>query len=636
MARRKQSETLEDTLARIFEKSAASQASWFLLPGGGRLFDAGEEAETLYLLRAGRLGVFRKDEGRETQFLGVVTPGEPVGEMSMIAGTPHTSTVVALRDSEILALPRDAFFDAARRHPEVMTELARLMIRRVRAPSSSKELSEPTVFGFIGLSDRPIRPFVDLVEAEIAALGFSVKVVDSRALRSATEWFSAVEQTHDYVLYTAEKTEAAWSRLCARQVDRLMLVGRLAEKPPADSWWAAEALEEHRLVDLVLLRRPSQDMPSGTGPWLDATDPARWFHCRGGHRADASRIARIITGCSVGLVLSGGGARAFAHIGAIQALREIKAPVDFIGGASMGSMVGAGIAIGWSQEEMDQRMRKAFVETNPLDDIAFPMLAMTRGRKVDARLEEHFGDLRLEDLPTPYFAVSSNLTTGSYQLHKRGLVREALRASISLPGILPPVVMDGCVLVDGAVMRSYPADIMRAWHSGTVVGVDVTRARGIDPKTLENPPSWWGWLVSGQWRQGPPIVSILMRSATITHAGELAVGRSATDLLVIPKPDGVDLRDWKAYEPAVSTGYHAMTEALSQLEGPITHLRRRELTYQPSEPLIVIDDIPRTDAETAAGSSPPAVADTAASVARDKRPERRSGARRRKADRETA
>lgn len=629
MARRKITDTLENTLARIFEKSAASEASWFLLPGGGRLFSAGDEAETLYLLRAGRLGVFRREEGRESQFLGVVTPGEPVGEMAMIAGTAHTSTVVALRDSEILALPRESFFKAARDYPEVMTELARLMIRRARTPAGGGQLSEPAVFGFIGLSDRPVRPFVDLVEAEVAALGFSVKVVDSTALRSAASWFSSVEQSHDFVLYAAEAEEVNWARLCARQVDRLFLVGRLDETPPEASWWDADALEEHRLIDLILIRRPAQDRPTGTAKWLDRLDPSRWFHVRGGYRPDAARIARVITGTSVGLVLSGGGARAFAHIGAVQALKDAKAPFDFFGAASMGATIAAGLAIGWDQEEMDRRMHKAFVDTNPLDDIAFPMFAMTKGKKVDARLEEHFGDVLIEDLPLPYFCVSSNLTTGTYQLHKRGLLRQALRASISLPGILPPVVMDGGVLVDGAVMRSFPADIMRAWHNGTVVGIDVTRARGIDPKILDNVPSIWRMLLTGAWHRGPPIVSIMMRSATITHAGELAQGRAATDLLVIPKPDGVEIRDWKAYDLAVDAGYQAMTEALSHLEGPVTMLRRRRLSYQPDEPIITLDDEPpEIPVGTAAASSRRVVAGKKAPGAADKRRGKTSGQRR--------
>lgn len=622
MARRKTVfDSLENTLARIFEKSAASEASWFLLPGGGRLFTAGDEAETLYLLRAGRLGVFRREEGRESQFLGVVTPGEPVGEMAMIAGTPHTATVVALRDSEILALPRESFFKAAADYPEVMTELAKLMIRRARTPAGGGQLSEPTVFGFVGLSERPVRPFVDLVEAEIAALGFSVKVIDSSALRSAASWFSTVEQTHDFVIYAAEAEEVNWARLCSRQVDRLFLVGRLEEKAPEAPWWDADALEEHRLIDLILIRKPAQDKPSGTAKWLDAIDPARWFHVKGGYRPDAARIARLITGTSVGLVLSGGGARAFAHIGAVQALRDAKAPFDFYGAASMGATIAAGLAMGWNQDEMDRRMHAAFVDTNPLDDITWPILAMTKGKKVDARLEEHFGDVLIEDLPMPFFCVSSNLTTGAYHLHKRGLLRQALRASISLPGILPPVLMDGGVLVDGAVMRSFPADIMRAWHNGTVVGVDVTRARGIDPRSLAHPPSIWRLLFSGSWHRGPPIVSIMMRSATITHAGELAQGRAATDLLVIPQPHGVEIRDWKAYDLAVEAGYQAMTEALSRLEGPVTMLRRRQLSYQPSEPIITLDDeLEETDAETAkASSSHRAAAEKRAAGARDRR-----------------
>src|SRR5688572_19009435 len=129
MRRRPREDRLEKALTELFARDGAP-ASWFVLTGGQRLFSAGEAAETLYLVRSGRLGVFRRDEGQATEFVGVVPAGEPVGEMSLLAGTPHTSTVVALRDSEILALPRSVFLEAARTHPDVMTELARLMIRR--------------------------------------------------------------------------------------------------------------------------------------------------------------------------------------------------------------------------------------------------------------------------------------------------------------------------------------------------------------------------------------------------------------------------------------------------------------------------------------------------------------------------
>ena len=185
---------------------------------------------------------------------------------------------------------------------------------------------------------------------------------------------------------------------------------------------------------------------------MTATGAAGLTHIRRGDPGDLERLVRRLTGRAVGLVLSGGGARAYAHIGVIRALTERGVPIDFIGGASMGGVIAAGLALGWDLEEMDRRIRLAFVDSSPLDDIAFPMLAMTRGGKVARRLEENFGDVQFADLWRPCFCVSSNLTTGMPQVHRRGLVRAALRASISLPGLLPPATQGQNVLVDGAVL----------------------------------------------------------------------------------------------------------------------------------------------------------------------------------------
>eukprot|EP01035_Chromulina_nebulosa_P012878 gene12878-17155_t len=158
--------------------------------------------------------------------------------------------------------------------------------------------------------------------------------------------------------------------------------------------------------------RPASPPPFGREAWLDATNAARLFHVRDGVTADAGRLARVLTGRSVGLVLSGGGARAYAHIGAIKALRERGVPIDFVGGASMGAIVAAGVAMGWDEAEMDARIRDAFVDSSPLDDIAFPMIAMTHGEKVRERLRVHFEETQIADLWLPFFCVSSNLTTG--------------------------------------------------------------------------------------------------------------------------------------------------------------------------------------------------------------------------------
>jgi NTE family protein len=568
----------DTALARLFaQEHREGDAAWFSLPGGATLYAPGEAADYLYFLRTGRLGAFRREEGQEPQFLGVIRPGEPAGEMAMIAGAPHSANLVALRDSEVLALPRAAFFEAVERDPDVMIELSRLMIRRARNAGAHASIGDPSVYGFIAVEPgKAIRPIVERIAHAIGVLGYSVTVEGGESLLAPTEWFGAVERQHDFVLYVAEAEETAWKHVVGRQVDRLFRVG-LGDRlpPPVIPSYASGPLQDQRLVDLILLQPAKVTHPKGSGEWLDATQAARLFHVRENGMADVQRLARVLTGQSVGLVLSGGGARAYAHVGAIQALRERGVPIDFVGGASMGAVVAAGLAMGWDDGEMETRIRKAFVETSPLDDIAFPLVAMTQGLKVKARLDEHFGGIEIADLWLPFFCVSSNLTSGSYHLHRQGVLRDALRASISLPGVLPPVADGNSVLVDGAVMKNFPADVMRAFQLGPIVGVDVTRGRSITAEDVDRPASLWRWLWSGEWRKGPPIVALLMRAATVSTGRDLAASREASDVLITPKLNEIDIRDWKAFEPAVAAGRAAAALALDSLGKPVTELRRR-------------------------------------------------------------
>jgi NTE family protein len=569
----------ESALARLFhQERVLAEAVWFSLPGGATLFLAGDASDQLYFVRAGRLGAFRREQGHEVQFLGVIRPGEPAGEMSLIAGSPHSADVVALRDSEIIAVPRDVFLEACEADTAVMIELARLMMLRSRQAVTRGGVGEPSVFGFISLgASGALRPLVERLATEIIRLGYSVTTIGPEAQAAPTEWFSDVEKTHDFVLYVADAADAGWRLVVARQVDRLFRVGRGDRAPPKREMAldTPSPLQAQRLVDLILLQPPDIDRPQGSEAWLDAAQPARLFHMRRDHEGDLQRVARVLTGQSVGLVLSGGGARAYAHVGAVRALRERGVPIDFVGGVSMGAVIAAGVAMGWDDQEMGRRIREAFVDTSPLADIALPLLAMTHGLQVNDRLAHHFGETQIADLWLPFFCLSSNLTTGAYQMHRHGLLRRGLRASISLPGILPPATDEQNVLVDGAVMKNFPADVMRASQLGPIVGVDVTTGRSITADDVARPASVWRWIWSGQWRRGPPIVSLLMRAATVSTSRDLSAAREATDVLVMPEVSKVEIRDFSAYEPAVAEGYRATIEALDKLDRPVQALRRR-------------------------------------------------------------
>jgi NTE family protein len=570
----------DSALARLFRQPRVqAETAWFSLPGGQTLYAAGDPADQLYVVRTGRLGAFRREPGHEPLFLGVIRPGEPAGEMALIAGSPHTAEVVALRDTELFALPRAAFFEACDADAAVMTELARLMILRTRQAAQHAGMGEPSVFGFVPAGQPgPLRPLVEKIARELGRLGYSATVVGAEGSSAPTEWFSAVERTHDFVLYVAEAAETGWGQSVSRQVDRLFRVGRGDRGPAARAprAYAASALQTQQLVDLILVHPANAARPGGTEAWLDATDPARVFHLRRGHEADLQRIARVLAGQSVGLVLSGGGARAYAHVGAIRALREAQAPIDFVCGVSMGGIIAAGVAMGWDDQEMDERLHAAFVDSSPLADIALPMLAMTRGEMVSARLAEHFGETEISDLWLPYFCLSSNLTTGAYHMHRRGLLRQALRATVSLPGVLPPATMGSDVLVDGAVLKNFPADVMRAAHLGPIVGVDVSGSRSITADDVARPESVWRWIRSGQWRKGPPIVSLLMRAATVSTGPDLAAARAATDVLIQPDTTNFEIRDWANYDPAVAEGYRATIAVLDALGQPVQTVRRRD------------------------------------------------------------
>ena len=548
-----------------------------------KLYAAGDPAEHLYVLRTGRLGAFRRDEGHEPQFLGVIRPGEPAGEMSLIAGARHSADVVALRDSEVVSLPSEAFFDACESDPSVMAELARLMILRTRQEARRGTAGAPSVYAFVPAGQPgPLRPTVERIEHAISELDYTVKTIGVEAVGAPTEWFSEVERTHDFVLYVAEVADKGWQATVSRQVDRLFRVGDGDRAPPRETK-GSSPLQAQQLVDLILLQPADARRPKGSGAWMDATNAARLFHLRRGETADFQRIARVLTGQSVGLVLSGGGARAYAHVGAIRALQEQGVPIDFVGGVSMGAIIGAGLAMGWDNAEMDHRIRDAFVNSSPLSDIALPLLAMTHGLTVNERLLRHFSDTQIADLRLPFFCLSSNLTTGTSQLHRRGLLRRGLRASISLPGVLPPATDGVNVLVDGAVMNNFPTEIMRASQLGPIIGIDVSQSRSITAEDVARPSSVWRWIWSGQWRNGPPIVSLLMRAATISTGADLASARAATDVLVMPDLSKIEIRDWAAYEAAVEAGYLATHEALDKLSDPVTDLRRRPSRQEEAE-----------------------------------------------------
>ena len=557
-------------------KAAEEDTRYFGLPGGWQLFAPGEPSDQIYFVLSGSLGAFRTTPSGKMELVGHIRAGEPVGEMSMIAGEPHEHAVYALRDTELLSLSRHTFMQLVRSDPQILERLTRvIMVRMRQARRKTVRSAEPKVFAMLATS-----PTIDLklrtrvLSDELKAMGMRVAVVGEEAVGMPAAYFDELENRNDIVFLLGTIGDTAWFKMTQRHADRIWLFARADARPsvpllPDDN----SPARQFRLVDLVLIHHADERRETPTLEWKNAADAARAFHWKGLDIEQARRLARTIAGKSVGLVFSGGGARAYAHIGVIKALREASCPIDFVGGASMGAIVAASLASGWDDAEIERRMRKAFVESNPLSDYRLPVVGLVKGHKVDARLKEHFGDSLIEDLELPFFAVSTNLTQGTFQVHTSGLLREALRASISLPGILPPVVSDRQVLVDGAVLNNFPVDVMRETHRGRIIGVDVAVApEALSADDFINPPGFLGWTLRHGFKSPPPIANLLMRAATVSINPNQH--RGLTDILVAPEMKGIELRDWKDYAPAVESGYEAMKQALADLKGPLAQIIR--------------------------------------------------------------
>ncbi len=560
-------------------KNLLAEANWFGLPGGMLLDRDGENDAALFLVITGSLGVFVSDPQGQRRLVAHVPAGETVGEMSLIARDhQHSAQLVALRDTELLRISPDGFEALISRHPKVMMNLMQVLVKRLAATTrSAGDGARPKTFAIVPLQDNlgEAEPIVHRIANALSEMGSRAAVLDQRACDQSAEWFNAFEAAHDVVFYNGDAPDSAWTHQCLRQADRIFLLAR-ADRPLPLRPLDLPAFKERAsgLPELLLLHPPGVRAGLPEHFSLRSGLFESHHHIRAGNSADVQRLARFIAGRAVGLVLAGGGARGFAHIGIIKALMEAQVPFDHLGGTSIGAVIAAGLAHEWSIEELTERMRDVFVTHNPLDDYTLPLIALLRGRKASDMLRANFGDARIEELPKPFFCISSDLTTGRIHEHRGGALWRALRASVALPGILPPVIYHGHLLVDGGVMNNLPVDVMRehAIGAGPIIACDITGEIDLQAREENYGERPWRWFIKNRMRGHPSIVSILMRSGTVGSEAQRRIVREQADYLIEPPMPTIGLRDWKKFEQAIREGYETAVAFIEKNGVPLTHI----------------------------------------------------------------
>lgn len=551
------------------------------IPGGATLFEAGDPGDALYVVSSGCLGVFDPPgpEGN-ARAIAEIPVGDIAGEMSLIGHRRRSHTIAAIRDSEVLRLTRSEFERVCAEHPEALMGLLAKVVERYGAPPRP-DMRPPRTIALLphGL-DTPCAPFAQDLAAALTRLQGGrgrVEVIGPEGMGEPSERFHRAEAESAFVIYRAEPGLTAWTRLCLRQADALLVVA-ISDRPPtgpqlidairAEETFRGGPFRSRR--ELVLVHEDGRRAkPGSTAPWLRGQDYGMHHHVRLGRDNDFNRLARLLLNRSVGVVMAGGGARGFAHIGAVRALREAGIPIDLVGGTSMGAIVAASVAAGWTVEEMQERFRRAFVDRNPLSDYTLPLVSLYSGKRVTRLLRTAFGESDIEDLPKPFFCVSANLTRQNADVHRRGKLWHWLRASVSIPGVMPPVLAAGNVHVDGGVIDNFPVTAMRNIGRGPVIGIDIDTGGGLSAGA-DVVESWSGWEFLRRlfWHRGetlpiPSIVRVLLRSALVGSTSRALVDRTQVDMLVLPPMTDIDLLDWTSFDRAVEAGY---TQAVKALE----------------------------------------------------------------------
>jgi NTE family protein len=553
------------------------ELSLHVLPGGAPLFRQGEPADAVYVVASGCLGVFRheeEDSAEEPILIAEIPPGNIVGEMSLLSHSQRTRSVAALRDSEVWRLARTSFDTLTALHPEVLPALMRNVAMR-NAMGPTKRRRQPRTFAILPTGpDVPSARFAVLLAGALGRIGNQVQMLGPESIDQEPEWFARCEMESSFVLYRADPTATEWTELCLRQADCLVVVRRADNDLPTRVPFEIESAQAravfHRRRELVLLHE-GHDPPAGaTSPLLAGGLYGQHHHVRLDIHSDIDRFARLLTGHAVGVVMAGGGARAFSHIGVVKALHASGVPVDQVGGASMGAIVAAAVASRWSAEELAERFRAAFVDTNPLSDYTLPLISLFAGRRVTRLLRLAFGEKEIEDLVLPFFCVTANLTTSNADIHTVGRLWRWLRASVAIPGVIPPFNEAGEVHVDGGVIDNFPVRAMRRLGRGVTVGVDIDTGGALAAGAgVMEPWSAWQFFRRLIWKRNetlpiPSIVRILLRSALVASAARAAEDRQAADLLIVPPMTQIDLLDWTSFDAAIEVGYRTTMEVLDK------------------------------------------------------------------------
>ncbi|KAF9206031.1 phosphatidylcholine and lysophosphatidylcholine phospholipase [Haplosporangium sp. Z 27] len=523
-------------------------------------------------------------------------------------------------------------------------------------PDSAINNSNLRTIGIIPVSTNvPVNEFADRLKSALISIGSTCTLLNQSTVMNLLgrhafakigklkldNWLNEQEEMSQIVLYLADGgLTSPWTQTCIRQADCILLVGLGDEDPViGDYERLLVSMKSTARKELVLLHANRHCAPGSTAAWLksrvwvhahhhvqmpfkgpamlsetarkktimnlkdhlekfytnirsNSSQKSPAFH---GNRSDFARLARRLTGRTVGLVLGGGGARGISHIGVIRALEEAGIPIDIVGGTSMGAFIGGlyaresdNVAIFGRAKMFAGRMAAKW---RMVADFTYPVTSWTTGHAFNRGIWKCFSDTQIQDFWLSYYCNTTNITFSRMEMHQAGYAWRYIRASMSLSGFLPPLCDNGHMLVDGGYMDNLPVQFMKSLGAHTIFAVDV----GSDDDTTLHTygDSLSGWLVllnrwnpfSNVYRNIPNLADLQSRLAYVSSVKQLEAAKATPGIFYLKPPvQDYGTLEFSRFLEICEVGYEYGKEMIEKWkqEGKLSHILNASETAKSS------------------------------------------------------
>lgn len=538
------------------------------------LIRQGDEPDYLYIIYSGRLIVYKYiDEGQEN-ILATLGQGELIGEMALISHHPRSASIKADRQSFLLRILNSKIDELMKEDHAFLLQLTQILLTRMYNLIHTHKRIEPSkkiikTIAVIGAGDHCITDiFIKEFLSSIAKFNtvFELKY-DALSLFEKIHQLIKLEVNYDFVIFNCNSEISEWSMFAIENADCVLLIGDAGASP------ACNALESYLFNNknlskalakyLVLIHPSATILPKNTTSWLSNREFSSIHHVCFDNAVTLSRLVRTISNKSVSLILSGGGANGYAHIGVIRALSEAGIEIDAIGGVSIGAMIAALYAMGLDDVAITHRLKNSIKKFYKIrfSSIQLPLCSLISPRSFEKIYNELLDDIMIENLWVNYFCLACNLETAQEVIFERGLLKKAVIASSSIPGLTSPAFINHHLYIDGGASNTMPGDIMKDKYPGFTIAVNVSRTRNIiiDP-TLDKFPSTKEIILNrlnpfSKNYKIPYISEILNRSIVINNKRKLAETKEIVDYVIEPDLSAINPFDHKKMNQIIEIGY---------------------------------------------------------------------------------